>query len=220
VNVSPAQFIAGETQKRVAQALQNSRLDPKRLEIEITESLLISNTDGVIETLRQIREMGVSIAMDDFGTGYSSLSYLSLFPFDKIKIDRAFIRNLGKDASTDAIVTSIIGLGRSLDVTITAEGVETEEQAILLSAAGCDLVQGYMFGKPDVVAKHEAEYPIFPLNTSGGRWFPQQHMRGRSPKITLSPTLARNATLVSASPDFPNDEDVTSQGKVQTRSVG
>jgi diguanylate cyclase (GGDEF)-like protein len=221
VNVSAAQFIAGETQKRVAQALQNSRLDPKRLEIEITESLLISNTDGVIETLRQIREMGVSIAMDDFGTGYSSLSYLSLFPFDKIKIDRAFIQNLGKDASTDAIVTSIIGLGRSLDVTITAEGIETEEQAILLSAAGCDLVQGYMFGKPDSIAKHEADYPVFPLNTTGGMWFPQQHMRsGNSPKITLSPTLARNAKIVPASAEYPEESTGTAPDRRRTRSAG
>ncbi|MDN3720092.1 EAL domain-containing protein [Roseibium salinum] len=163
VNVSPAQFIAGETHKRVAQALRNSRLDPGRLEIEITESLLISNTEAVIETLREIRDMGVSIAMDDFGTGYSSLSYLSLFPFDKIKIDKSFVQNLGKATSTDAIVTSIIGLGRSLDVTITAEGVETEEQAILLRAAGCDLVQGFMFGRPDSVEKHEASSPVFPV---------------------------------------------------------
>ncbi|MEP3046290.1 MAG: EAL domain-containing protein [Roseibium sp.] len=161
INMSPAQFVAGETQKRIAQALQNSKLDPARLEIEITESLLISNTDGVIHTLGQIRDMGVSIAMDDFGTGYSSLSYLSLFPFDKIKIDKAFMDKLGKDASTDAIVTSIVGLGRSLDVTITAEGVETEDQAILLRAAGCDLVQGYMYGKPDEVAFHEANKPSF-----------------------------------------------------------
>ncbi|EEE44675.2 diguanylate cyclase (GGDEF) domain protein [Roseibium alexandrii DFL-11] len=155
INMSPAQFAAGDIQKRVARALQSSGLDPKRLEIEITESLLISNTDSVVHTLRQIRDMGVSIAMDDFGTGYSSLSYLSLFPFDKIKIDKAFIQDLGKEASTDAIVTSIVGLGRSLNVTITAEGVETEEQAILLRAAGCDLIQGYLYGKPDDVKVHE-----------------------------------------------------------------
>ncbi len=156
VNMSPAQFVAGETQKRVATALQTSGLEPSRLEIEITESLLISNPDAVIDTLRQIHDMGVSIAMDDFGTGYSSLSYLSLFPFDKIKIDKAFIQDLGKEVSTDAIVTSIVGLGRSLDVTITAEGVETEDQAILLRAAGCDLVQGYLFGRPDDIHVHEA----------------------------------------------------------------
>lgn len=161
VNMSPAQFSAGETQQRVAMALQSSGLEPSRLEIEITESLLISNTDSVVHTLRQISDMGVSIAMDDFGTGYSSLSYLSLFPFDKIKIDKAFIQNLGKDSGTDAIVTSIIGLGRSLDVTITAEGVETEDQAILLRAAGCDLVQGYLYGKPDEISIHEAAAPSF-----------------------------------------------------------
>ncbi len=197
VNVSPAQFIAGETQKRVRRAIQETGLNPRRLEIEITESLLISNTQAVIETLREIRDMGVSIAMDDFGTGYSSLSYLSLFPFDKIKIDQSFIHNLGKDASTDAIVTSIIGLGRSLDVTITAEGVETEEQAILLSAAGCDLVQGFMFGKPDSVSKHEARYPVFPHNPSGGLWFPQFREGASAPKITLSPQLARSARPVA-----------------------
>lgn len=204
VNVSAAQFVAGETQKRVAQALQNSGLDPSRLEIEITESLLISNTDAVIETLRQIHDMGVSIAMDDFGTGYSSLSYLSLFPFDKIKIDQTFVQNLGKDSGTDAIVTSIVGLGRSLNVTITAEGVETEEQAILLSAAGCDLVQGYMFGKPDTVERHEADYPVFPQNTSGGFWFPQKRgQETQKPKIKLSPKLAQFATLASS----PTSED-------------
>ncbi|MBN9671667.1 bifunctional diguanylate cyclase/phosphodiesterase [Labrenzia aggregata] len=207
VNMSAAQFVAGESHKRVAQALQNSQLDPKRLEIEITESLLISNTDAVIETLRQIRDLGVSIAMDDFGTGYSSLSYLSLFPFDKIKIDKAFVQNLGKDASTDAIVTSIVGLGRSLDVTITAEGVETEEQAILLSAAGCDLVQGFMFGKPDTVEKHEANFPVFPLNTSGGRWFPQiQAARQSSQKTALPPKLSQYATRMTKAVDTPPSE--------------
>ncbi|WP_346911720.1 EAL domain-containing protein, partial [uncultured Roseibium sp.] len=154
VNVSAAQFMAGETHKKVARALRDSGLDPCRLEIEITESLLISNTDAVVETLNQIRDMGVSIAMDDFGTGYSSLSYLSRFPFDKIKIDRSFIHNLGKDAGTDAIVTSIIGLGRSLDVLITAEGVENQEQVTLLRAAGCNLVQGYLFGRPGSVEAH------------------------------------------------------------------
>ncbi|MEO0977196.1 MAG: EAL domain-containing protein [Pseudomonadota bacterium] len=200
VNVSAAQFVAGETQKRVAQALHSSGLDPSRLEIEITESLLISNTEAVIETLRQIHDMGVSIAMDDFGTGYSSLSYLSLFPFDKIKIDQTFIQNLGKDPSTDAIVTSIVGLGRSLNVTITAEGVETEEQAVLLSAAGCDLVQGYMFGKPDSVKRHESDYPVFPHNEDGGFWFPQKRKQApEAPKITLSPSLAQYAKISDTS---------------------
>ncbi|MTI06585.1 bifunctional diguanylate cyclase/phosphodiesterase [Roseibium denhamense] len=184
VNMSPAQFVAGETQNRVAQALHASGLHPSRLEIEITESLLISNTDAVIETLQQIRSMGVSIAMDDFGTGYSSLSYLSLFPFDKIKIDKAFIHNLGKDPSTDAIVTSIIGLGRSLDVTITAEGVETENQVVLLRAAGCDLVQGYLYGKPDSVDVHETAEPEMAA---------RHEARKVSRKLTMHPAMRAEA---------------------------
>lgn len=148
VNVSPAQFKADVTERRVAEALQASGLDARRLEIEITESLLISNTAAVIKTLTMVRAMGVSIAMDDFGTGYSSLSYLSRFPFDTIKIDRSFVATLGRNATTDAIIASIVGLGRSLDVTITAEGVENEDQAMLLRAAGCDKVQGFLFGRP------------------------------------------------------------------------
>ncbi len=174
VNVSGAQFAAGETHKKVAQALQQSGLDPSRLEIEITESLLISNTDAVVETLNEIRAMGVSIAMDDFGTGYSSLSYLSRFPFDKIKIDRTFIHNLGKDAGTDAIVTSIIGLGRSLDVTITAEGVENQEQVTLLRAAGCNLVQGFLFGRPGSVEDHAA------------------FMARNDPRLSMDPPMVRH----------------------------
>jgi len=155
VNVSAAQFTAGEIPTKVAQALRETGLDPGRLEIEITESLLISDPDAVVETLQQIRNMGVSIAMDDFGTGYSSLSYLSRFPFDKVKIDRSFIKSLGYEASTDAVVASIIGLGRSLNIVITAEGVETPEQATLLRAAGCDLVQGFLYGRPGPVTPQD-----------------------------------------------------------------
>ncbi|WP_208991068.1 bifunctional diguanylate cyclase/phosphodiesterase [Pseudovibrio sp. Tun.PSC04-5.I4] len=148
VNFSPAQFKTGLIEQKISEALEESGLAPERLEIEITESLLIADTKSVVKSLKKISNMGVSIAMDDFGTGYSSLSYLSRFPFDKIKIDRTFIMNIGKDAHTDAIVAAIIGLGRSLDVLITAEGVEEEIQAQILRAGGCDIVQGYYFGKP------------------------------------------------------------------------
>ena len=148
VNLSPAQFRPGRTEERVAHALKASGLAPERLEVEITESLLISETDAVVKTLTQIRQMGVSVAMDDFGTGYSSLSYLSRFPFDTIKIDRSFVATVGKNPTTDAIIASIVGLGRSLEVTITAEGVEDETQVALLRIAGCDKVQGFLFGKP------------------------------------------------------------------------
>lgn len=148
VNISPAQFRPGRTEERVSHALNTSGLAPERLEVEITESLLISETNAVVKTLTQIRQMGVSVAMDDFGTGYSSLSYLSRFPFDTIKIDRSFVATVGKNPTTDAIIASIVGLGRSLEVTITAEGVEDETQVALLRAAGCDKVQGFLFGKP------------------------------------------------------------------------
>lgn len=151
VNFSPAQFKTGLIEQKISEALEESGLAPERLEIEITESLLIADTTSVVKSLKKIGNMGVSIAMDDFGTGYSSLSYLSRFPFNKIKIDRSFIMNIGKDAHTDAIVAAIIGLGRSLDVLITAEGVEEEMQAQILRAGGCDIVQGYYFGKPSNV---------------------------------------------------------------------
>ena len=169
VNVSPAQFRPGKTEERVAHALKTSGLAPGRLEIEITESLLISDTDAVVKTLTHVREMGVSVAMDDFGTGYSSLSYLSRFPFDTIKIDRSFVATLGKNRTTDAVVASIVGLGRSLGVTITAEGVENETQVTLLRAAGCDKVQGFLFGRPMDLTENDpataqARVPVLDLD--------------------------------------------------------
>ncbi|WP_208976457.1 putative bifunctional diguanylate cyclase/phosphodiesterase [Polycladidibacter hongkongensis] len=158
VNFSPAQFKSGQIERQIASALRNAKLPPRRLEIEITEGLLISDTESVLKSLRTIGRMGVSIAMDDFGTGYSSLSYLSKFPFNKIKIDRSFVQKIGEDSHTDAIITAIIGMGRSLNVQITAEGVEQERQAKILRAGGCHLVQGFYFGRPRYVnpaAPHE-----------------------------------------------------------------
>ncbi|WP_310619063.1 putative bifunctional diguanylate cyclase/phosphodiesterase [Flexibacterium corallicola] len=151
VNFSPAQFKFGKTEKNVTRSLALSGLPPERLEIEITENLLISDTESVIESLNIIREIGVSVAMDDFGTGYSSLSYLSRFPFDKIKIDRSFITNIGQENHADAIILAIVGLGQSLDVIITAEGVENERQAAILKDSGCHQVQGFYFGRPGPV---------------------------------------------------------------------
>ncbi len=128
--------------------LHETGLPPERLELEITESLLINDTEEVLGKLNRLRELGVAIAMDDFGTGYSSLSYLARFPFYKIKIDRQFIRNMTRDPAMRAIVKTIIALGKSLDVTITAEGVETEEQAAMLREFGCPQVQGFLYGYP------------------------------------------------------------------------
>jgi EAL domain-containing protein (putative c-di-GMP-specific phosphodiesterase class I) len=148
VNLSPAQFRDGDVAETVAQVLKETGLAPERLELEITENLLINDTEEVLSKLNRLRQLGVSIAMDDFGTGFSSLSYLARFPFSKIKIDRQFIRNMTRDPAMRAIVKTIIALGKSLDVTITAEGVETEEQAAMLREFGCPQVQGFLYGYP------------------------------------------------------------------------
>jgi EAL domain-containing protein (putative c-di-GMP-specific phosphodiesterase class I) len=148
VNVSPAQFSNRNLVSAVTGALAAAGLSPHRLELEITESVLLENSASVTATLDQLNALGVRISMDDFGTGYSSLSYLQKFPFDKIKIDRSFIASLGQGEEGVAIVRAIAGLGKSLGITTTAEGVETEEQLESILAQGCDEVQGYYFSAP------------------------------------------------------------------------
>jgi EAL domain-containing protein (putative c-di-GMP-specific phosphodiesterase class I) len=128
--------------------LAQSGLAPSRLEMEITESALLQDNDITLGILHQLRRLGVRIAMDDFGTGYSSLSYLRSFPFDKIKIDQSFVRELSSRADCLAIVQSIAGLGTSLGMSTVAEGVETEDQFLQIRAAGCTEVQGFYFGRP------------------------------------------------------------------------
>jgi diguanylate cyclase (GGDEF)-like protein len=148
VNLSPAQFHDSDIADTVASILQETGLPAERLELEITESLLINDTEEVLEKLSRLRELGVKIAMDDFGTGYSSLNYLARFPFDKIKIDRQFVRNMTRDPAMRAIVRTIVALGKSLGVTVTAEGVESQEQAAMLREFGCPQVQGFLYGYP------------------------------------------------------------------------
>ena len=154
VNLSPAQFRDSDIAETVAGILKETGLPASRLELEITENLLINDTEEVLSKLNRLRELGVAIAMDDFGTGYSSLSYLARFPFSKIKIDRQFIRNMSRDPAMRAIVKTIIALGKSLDVTITAEGVETPEQAEMLRKFGCRQVQGFLYGHPEAAEAH------------------------------------------------------------------
>jgi EAL domain-containing protein (putative c-di-GMP-specific phosphodiesterase class I) len=139
----------------VISALAQSGLSPKRLELEITESIFLAETDANLATLHQLRELGVGISMDDFGTGYSSLSYLRSFPFDKIKIDRSFVKDLARRPDCSAIVRAISGLGRSLNITTTAEGVETEDQLDWLRAEGCNEVQGFLFSAARPAAEIE-----------------------------------------------------------------
>src|SRR6202049_2746926 len=145
VNLSPLQFRVGNLLSVVMDALKQSGLSAKRLELEITETLLLEKSAQVLATLHALRALGVRISMDDFGTGYSSLSYLRSFPFDKIKIDQSFVRGLGSNRDAQAIVRSIISLGMGLGVTITAEGVETEAEFSCLRDEGCHEGQGYLF---------------------------------------------------------------------------
>ena len=123
-------------------------MPPSRLELEITESALIEDLQRTLDMLRKIKALGVAIAMDDFGTGYSSLSTLQAFPFDKLKIDKSFVDKIGSRQQAAVIVTAVLGLGRSLDIPVLAEGVESEEQRSFLDSEACAQAQGYLFGKP------------------------------------------------------------------------
>lgn len=148
VNLSPMQFRHGDVHAAVEKALQVSGLPPNRLELEVTESVWLQNSDAVLEQLQRLRKLGISIALDDFGTGYSSLSHLWQFPFDIVKIDRSFVSEMETESKAAAIVHSIVSLARTLHLTVIAEGVETRSQAQTLAEAGCDQAQGYLFGRP------------------------------------------------------------------------
>ena len=148
VNVSPMQFRNGNLVATVSNVLRETGLAPARLYLEITETILMQNSESTILVLNQLRELGVRISMDDFGTGYSSLSYLRTFPLDKIKIDRAFVKDLGIASASDVIIRSIIDIATTLEMATTAEGVETREQFERLAELGCTEAQGYFLGKP------------------------------------------------------------------------
>jgi diguanylate cyclase (GGDEF)-like protein len=148
VNISPVQFKMRNLTQIVANALARSGLTAKRLELEITESALLLNNEPTLATLHQLRGLGVHISMDDFGTGYSSLSYLRSFPFDKIKIDRSFVHDLSSDDDSMAIIRAVAGLGASLGMATTGEGVETQEELDYLRKEGCTEAQGYYFSRP------------------------------------------------------------------------
>jgi len=152
VNVSPLQFRRPDFVEMVQRILAETGFDPKRLELEITESTLLGNVEGAEAAMHRLKELGVRLALDDFGTGYSSLLYLRRFPFDKLKIDRSFIRNIEDAAEAAPIVHAIVSLGRGLGMKVTAEGVETAEQHLFLRAAGVHFMQGYRFGQPEPAA--------------------------------------------------------------------
>lgn len=163
VNLSPIQFKHGDLAGLVHTVLLETGLPAERLELEITEGVLIGDFSRALSILRRLKALGVRIAMDDFGTGYSSLSYLQAFPFDKIKIDQAFIANLERNPQSAAIIRAVIGLGHGLDLPIVAEGVETQAQLDFLSRESCDEVQGYLVGRPGPIAGFAAMVGRVPL---------------------------------------------------------
>ncbi|WP_246666767.1 putative bifunctional diguanylate cyclase/phosphodiesterase [Bradyrhizobium guangdongense] len=154
VNLSPCQFQAGDLQGTIHQILLETGLSPARLEVEITEGVLIGDFAGALNLLRRLKALGVRIAMDDFGTGYSSLSYLQSFPFDKIKIDRSFISNLESTPQSTEIVRAVLGLAHALNIPVVAEGVETEAQRAFLAHEACEEMQGYLVGRPDLIERY------------------------------------------------------------------
>ncbi len=156
INLSPVQFQRGDLAKLVHEVLLETGLSPSRLELEITEGVLIGDFTRRGGHLRRLKNLGVRIAMDDFGTGYSSLSYLQSFPFDKIKIDRSFVANLGHSRQAVTIIRAVIALGRGLDLPVVAEGVETEEQLTFLRTEHCNEIQGFLVGRPLPIADYAA----------------------------------------------------------------
>jgi diguanylate cyclase (GGDEF)-like protein len=145
VNVSPVQFRSPTLSLKVAAALADTGLDPRRLELEITEAVLIADDDAALVALTQLRALGVHIALDDFGTGYSSLSYLQRFPFDKIKIDRSFVKELMRGTGSASIIRAVVSIAADRNMITTAEGVETQEQREAVQSLGCTQMQGYLF---------------------------------------------------------------------------
>ncbi|WP_245477634.1 bifunctional diguanylate cyclase/phosphodiesterase [Bradyrhizobium guangxiense] len=160
VNLSPIQFKEADLFEMICAALADSGLPPQRLEIEITESVLLERGGENHAFMQRLKQLGVELALDDFGTGYSSLSYLTAFPFDKIKIDKSFIRNLTHQSRSSAIISSIVTLARGLDMSVTAEGVETREEFERLKALGVNFAQGYLFGRPQPIERILFDAPV------------------------------------------------------------
>ena len=161
VNLSPVQFKQAELFEIIRSALKNSGLRPQRLEIEITESVLLERALENHAFIERLKSIGISLALDDFGTGYSSLGYLTAFPFNKIKIDKSFIADLTRNYKSTAIISSIVTLARGLDMSVTAEGVETREQFERLKSLGVNFAQGYLMGRPVPIDELERQPQVY-----------------------------------------------------------
>jgi EAL domain-containing protein (putative c-di-GMP-specific phosphodiesterase class I) len=153
VNLSPLQFACDDLAEKIHAILLETGLSPRRLEVEVTESTVMSDQTRGLHALRKLKAMGISVAMDDFGTGYSSLATLHAFPFDKIKLDQSFVKRLPEDAAAAAIVRTVLALGASLNIPVLAEGIETEAQWQFLAREGCAKGQGYLFARPQGLAQ-------------------------------------------------------------------
>jgi len=166
VNVSARQFKEKTLVSRVVDALRESGLEAKRLELELTESLIMQDVDAAVATMRQLQALGVQLSIDDFGTGYSSLSALKTFPVARLKIDKSFIDGLPANESDKAVAAAVISLGQKLNLKVIAEGVETDAQVAFLRANRCDEMQGYHFSRP--VAPQEIEGMLRAARDAGG----------------------------------------------------
>ena len=158
MNLSARQFNDPQLPRMVARALKETGLPPRLLELEITESTAMQQTDVTLRTLKRLKALGVSIAIDDFGTGYSSLSYLRRFPVDKVKIDRSFVSEVPRNHDQGAIISAIVALAHALQIQVVAEGVETEAQRAFLASCGCDFIQGHLVGRPGDADSAAKEY--------------------------------------------------------------
>jgi EAL domain-containing protein (putative c-di-GMP-specific phosphodiesterase class I) len=185
VNVSPAQLHKRTLVPDVTAALMASGLPPARLELEITEGVLISDTDYTLRALTELKARGIRVSMDDFGTGYSSLSYLRTFPFDKLKIDRSFVQGAEDDGDSTAIIRAVASLGQSLGMTTVAEGVETDAQLAALQREGCHQLQGYLISKPQPASAiaRLLQAPVPPVP-------PQRRLQEELPCSSVSSTSA------------------------------
>ena len=166
VNVSSQQFREGKIVEGVQSALQESGMEAKLLELELTESRVLDDSEAIIHILRSLKLIGLSLALDDFGTGWSSLSYLRRFPLDRLKIDRSFVRDIGLQRTADAVVKNILGLGKTLGIACIAEGVETRQQCEHLKRQGCPEMQGFYFSRPRGCTRSHRASPLREVRTT------------------------------------------------------
>ena len=219
VNLSPVQFKVHSLPATVRSVLSDTGLAAKRLELEITEGVLLSNDEHVHDMIRGLKDIGLKLALDDFGTGYSSLSYLQRVPFDKIKIDQSFVRGASDPQSRNAaLIRAMVGLASDLHMQTTAEGVETQDELLLVRNLGCSLVQGYIFGRP-MPAEEAAE-----LAAKGSASLPDAHLAPREPRIRIIRAallhymgqvkgarlrnISSGGALVEAREEIPVDADI------------